>query len=50
MDPLTAFGLAANVLAFVDFAGKLISKGYEIYSSSSGVLGENTEVRLLYSF
>jgi hypothetical protein len=44
MDPLSAFGLAANIVAFLDFAGGLISKGQKIYKSVSGALEENAEV------
>jgi hypothetical protein len=33
MDPLTAFGLAANILQFIDFAGRLFGLGKEIYRS-----------------
>jgi hypothetical protein len=35
MDPLTAIGLAGNVLAFVDFGVKLVSKAHEIYNKGS---------------
>jgi hypothetical protein len=31
MDPLTAFGLAANILQLVDYASKLFVLGREIY-------------------
>ena len=36
MDPLTAFGLSANVVQLISFAFGLISKSREIYSSAKG--------------
>ncbi|KAF2728839.1 hypothetical protein EJ04DRAFT_556507 [Polyplosphaeria fusca] len=44
MDPLTAVGLASNVVQFVSFAGDLISKGKEIARSADGALVENLEI------
>ncbi|KAI9785399.1 MAG: hypothetical protein M1816_000414, partial [Peltula sp. TS41687] len=44
MEVLTAIGLTANIIQFVDFGGKLISKTAEIYESSSGVLVENVDI------
>ncbi|KAL1867519.1 hypothetical protein Daus18300_006363 [Diaporthe australafricana] len=35
MDPLTAFGLASNVLSFVSFTSKLIKTSVEVYRSGS---------------
>ncbi|KAI1170219.1 hypothetical protein F4777DRAFT_570115 [Nemania sp. FL0916] len=40
MDPLTAIGLASNIIAFVDFASKLIYGAHEVYSSNTGRVGE----------
>lgn len=37
MDPLTAFGLAASVVQFVTFTGKLLRKSFEIHDSVSGL-------------
>ena len=45
MDPLTAFGLAANVLAFVDFATKVISSAHDLYVS--GTTAENAELEII---
>lgn len=36
IDPITGLSLAANVIQFVDFASKLISKGHEIYTEKPG--------------
>ena len=41
MDPLTALGLASNIVQFVDFASKLISQSHEIYRSADGALEDN---------
>jgi hypothetical protein len=35
MDPLPAFGLAANVLQFVEFASKLFSAAYEVHHAGA---------------
>ncbi|KAH8723591.1 hypothetical protein GQ44DRAFT_310528 [Phaeosphaeriaceae sp. PMI808] len=36
MDPLTALGLAANVVQFISFTSELLSKSNEIYTSAKG--------------
>ena len=41
MDPLTALGLASNVIQVVDFSIRLVSKGVEIYKDGS--LAENVD-------
>lgn len=43
MDPLTALGLASNIIQVVDFSIKLVSKGYNIYRSADGSLAENVD-------
>lgn len=54
MDPLTAFGLAANVLAFVDFTAKVVGKANAIRKSSQKLSPEDSQVsditRRLQSF
>jgi hypothetical protein len=47
MDPLTAVGLASNVVQFVMFASDLISKGNEILHSVDGALVENLELEAI---
>ena len=37
MDPFLAIGLAANIVQFVDFAGKLVAGTRAIYHSASGM-------------
>jgi hypothetical protein len=41
MDPLTALGLAASVAQLVDVGFRIIGHAREIYSSVSGVTGED---------
>lgn len=35
LDPLTALSLAASVVQFVDFGGKIVSEAYQIYHHES---------------
>ena len=39
MDPASAFGLAINAIALVDFVGKLVGKGYRIYHDANAAFG-----------
>lgn len=43
METLAIIGLVGNIVQFVDFTGKLISKSTELYRSSEGVLAENID-------
>jgi hypothetical protein len=47
LDPMTALSLAANVVQFVDFAGKIVSKGRRIYLSENGALPKNLELEVV---
>ncbi|PVH79135.1 hypothetical protein DL98DRAFT_655557 [Cadophora sp. DSE1049] len=47
MEPLTALSLAGNVLQFVDFGCKLLSRTGEVYQSSIGSLEINDEIELV---
>ncbi|KAK8004101.1 transcription factor SEF1 [Apiospora arundinis] len=47
MDPLTAFGVAANILTFVEFGGKLIAETRAIYKSSTGVSKNNLDLEFI---
>ena len=47
MDALTAIGLAANILQFIDFGIKLVSKGNQIYRSGDGTLPENHDLAVV---
>ncbi|GFN19674.1 uncharacterized protein AtWU_09479 [Aspergillus tubingensis] len=44
MDPLTAVGLASNIISFVDFTTQVISRCEELYRSASGATAENLEL------
>ena len=44
IDPLSALGIAGNVIQFVDFASKLVSKGGQYYRSVDGALIQHTEL------
>jgi hypothetical protein len=41
MEALAVIGLVGNIVQFVDFGSKLISKSIQLYQSSDGVLTEN---------
>jgi hypothetical protein len=43
MEALAIVGLVGNIVQFVDFSGKLISKSTELYRSSEGALAENID-------
>lgn len=44
MDPITALAVSASVFQFIDFAGKIISKGTEYYHSADGALPEHVKI------
>lgn len=44
MDPLSAIGLAGNIVAFLDFSSKLVSGTYEIYSSNATMTDEHADL------
>ncbi|PMD58404.1 uncharacterized protein K444DRAFT_614188 [Hyaloscypha bicolor E] len=45
MDPLTALGLAAAVVQFVDFGVEIFHKSKEILHSASGASVENASIK-----
>lgn len=45
MDPLTALGLASNVIQIVDFTSRLLSNSKEIYDSADGTLEMHRSLR-----
>ena len=47
MDGLAALSLAGNIIQFVDFGTKLLSRAEELYRSSRGSLGVNDEIELV---
>lgn len=44
MDPVTALGIAAATVQFINFAGDILSKSREIYQSADGLLTTQTEI------
>ena len=49
LDPLTALSVAGNIVQFVDFTVKLISKGNELYKSADGALVDNRDLEAIAS-
>ncbi|KAH8790555.1 hypothetical protein F5882DRAFT_353638 [Hyaloscypha sp. PMI_1271] len=49
LDPITALSLASNVIQFVDFGSKLLSKTRELHKSTTGALSENIELETITS-
>ncbi|KAE8453239.1 hypothetical protein EG329_011306 [Mollisiaceae sp. DMI_Dod_QoI] len=47
MDPLTAVGLASNILQFVSFASDLFSGTQKLYGSNAGATAEHVELESL---
>ena len=45
MDPLTALGLAANIIQLVDYSTKVINGAREIYGSASGITEEHRSLQ-----
>lgn len=45
MAAMTALSIASSAVQFVDFGIKILSKGHEIYASSSGALEENSQLQ-----
>ena len=43
LDPLTAIGLIGNIVQFVDFGLKIVSKAREVRNSTTGALAENVD-------
>jgi hypothetical protein len=47
LDPVTAVGLAGNIVQFIELSGNVISKSHEIYKSSSGAVRDIIELERL---
>ena len=41
LDPLTALGLAGNLILVIQFSYDIVSEGNKIYNDSSSVLDQN---------
>ena len=46
LDPISAVGLASNVLSFIDFCIKILGKTKELHDSRDGSLLEHREIRV----
>jgi hypothetical protein len=49
MDPVSALGVAASAVQFVEFASSLVSSTYEIYQSASGGSAANIDLESITS-
>ena len=47
LDPLTAIGLASNIVQFVDFGAKILSTSRELHQSESGATVKNLEIEAM---
>jgi len=47
MDPFSALSLASNVVQFVDFGSKLVSRILEIHHSADGALAANVDLETI---
>lgn len=48
MDPLTAFGLAANVVSFVSFASDLVKTSVDVYRAGADATGDVLSMERVY--
>lgn len=49
MDPITAIGLASSLITFVEFATKIVTGTYEVYTSSEGTTVTNAHIDTIIS-
>lgn len=49
MDPITAIGLASSLITFVEFATKIVTGTYEVYTSSEGTTITNAHINTIIS-
>jgi hypothetical protein len=49
MEAVAAVGLAGNIIQFIDFAAKVVTKGHRIYQSADGSLSEYNDLQLITS-
>ncbi|KAK5457114.1 hypothetical protein LTS15_004895 [Exophiala xenobiotica] len=46
LDPLTALGLASNIISFIDFGIQVLAKGRELHKSATGRVIEHDEFHI----
>ena len=49
MDPISALGIAGNIVQFVDFGIRVVSKSCHIYRSADGRLSEDLDLEVVTS-
>lgn len=49
LDPLTAIGLAANIVQFLGFAGGIVTSSAQLYRSADGTLSEDADLTTVTS-
>ena len=49
LDPITAIGLAGNIVQFVDFSWSLLCESKKLYDSGTGVSAENEDLEIISS-
>ena len=49
IDPLTAFGLATNIIQFLDLGGRVVQTGYRTYKSANRASEENITLEAVTS-
>ena len=49
MDPLSGLSVASNIVQFIDFGLKVVTKGRKIYRSVDGTLAENSDLEVVTS-
>lgn len=47
MDPLSAIGIAASIVQFLDFSQKLVSGTLELYRASDGATSYNSHLEYI---
>lgn len=47
LDPVTAIGLAGNIVQFVDFSGKIVLTALKIYRSPAGTTQDGFDAKLV---
>ncbi len=46
IDPLTALGIASNIISFIDFGIQVLAKGRELHKSATGRVIEHDEFHI----
>lgn len=47
LDPLNGIGLAASIVQFLEFVGRVVADGYSAYQSHSGATEQNTRIEIV---